>query len=184
MRKKRPEPTFDAHVCVCPFIIMFVCAWSYCSYFFCCLSVRSSAPLSVYLSISPGPLCICAEFGQHLRSVLCAWFVFLSSGSESIPLSESECQLCEAKLSQILWNQLNMHQGLMQIKWMPLCSTRHFIVLLNRITVPSFSHTQSFIHSFSVWRAKERPWCRVRFCSTSCGCWRNFLIKSFFYDSF
>lgn len=101
-RKKRPKLTSDVHVCVCPFIIMFVCAWSYCFYFFCCLSVRSSAPLSVYLSISPGPLCICAEFGQHLRSVLCAWFVFLSSGSESIPLSESECQLCEAKLSQIL----------------------------------------------------------------------------------
>lgn len=61
-----------------------------------CLSVHSSAPLSAYLSISLCALCICAEFGQHLQSVFCARFVFLSSGLESIPLCESECQLCEA----------------------------------------------------------------------------------------
>lgn len=152
-RRKRwdREDRNDIDVHVCLFVYNHVCMRGVLLFLFFCLSVHSSGPLSAYLSISLCPRCICAEFGQHLQSVFCARFVFLSSGMESIPLSERECQLCEAKLSQILWNQLNVHRGLMQIKSMPLCSTRHFIVSWNPITILgslSLSLTRSFIYSF------------------------------------
>lgn len=97
MRQKRQR--WHWFVCVRLFIYNHVCyahgfiVVSFSSFLlFFCLSVHSSALLSAYLSISLCVLCVCAEFGQHLQSVFCARFVFLSSGVESIPLSESKCQ--------------------------------------------------------------------------------------------
>lgn len=92
------------HVCMC---LVF-----YCFFFSACLFIH--LPLSLRICQSQ---CVrrasVLNFGRHLQSVFCARFVFLSFSLESIPPPESHCQLCEVKLSQILWNQLNMHRGLM-----------------------------------------------------------------------
>lgn len=107
--KGRNDIDMRACVCLCLYAHGFIGG-----FFSTCLFIH--LPLCLCMSISLCPLCICAEFGQHLQSVFClfssplAWNVFLFL-----------CQLCEATLSQILWNQLNVRQGLMQIKFMALC---------------------------------------------------------------
>lgn len=74
-------------------------------------------PHCLLMSVSLRRLCVCAEFGQHLQTVFC---LFASSLAQTV--FPCLCQLCEATLSQILWNQLNTSQGLTQIKFAALCT--------------------------------------------------------------
>lgn len=152
-RKDRND--IDVNVCVCSFIIMFVCAWFYCFFFSACLFIH--LPFCLHICQSHCVLCasvlnldsICRVFSvQGLFSSPLAWKVFLC-----LNLSASSVKPNYPKY----WNQLNMHQGLMQIIVMTLCSTRHCIVSLNPITtlgLPVQFH--SFIHLF-IHSSGQRP---------------------------
>lgn len=141
------EPTYlterqDWHACVCLF--MFIRAWFYWGGFSTCLFIH--LPLCLCMSISLCPLCLCAEFGQHLQSFFL--FVFLSSGLERIPLS------LPALWSHIIPNTVKSAKRAPRVNANqihgPVYSTHHFTVSLNPITALglSFSLTHSFIYSF------------------------------------
>lgn len=137
----------DVHVRACSFVIVFACASVHCFFFPACLSIHLLFCLRICQSHwAP---CICAGFGQRLQSVFCARFVSPSSGLQSIALCESLCQPREALLSQTLWNLLNVHRGLMQIKSMTPWSTRRFTGFLN--AVAPFIHL--IIHLYVIKRA-------------------------------
>lgn len=146
--KPKGRNDVDVHVCVCLLVFFFFFFFLTCIilfWFFFHLSLHPSTLLSVCVNLAPSAVLLCCIWTENCRVFFC---LFSSSLARNIFVCL--CQLCEATLSQILWNQQNTRQGLMQIKFIALCIAHIILQCLNPITSlgSSFSLTHSFSYSF------------------------------------
>ncbi len=102
MRQKRQKWHWRECVCVCSFIIMFVCAWFYCFFFSACLFIH--LPFCLSICQSHCVLCasvlnldsICRLFSvQGLFSSPLAWKVFLCLNLSASSVKPNYPKYCE-----------------------------------------------------------------------------------------